>query len=59
MATQVEEIEPVHVHSRAAETFTSPIPPVALKLEDELDSETWQRVAVGPVTFVVAELPQA
>jgi hypothetical protein len=46
-------------HSRATLTFTSPLPPDELKLDDELAIETWQRAAVGPVTLVTAELPHA
>jgi hypothetical protein len=48
-----------HPHSRATVTFTSPLPPDELKLDDELAIATWQRAAVGPVTFVTAELPHA
>jgi hypothetical protein len=46
-----------HAHSRATVTFTSPVPPDDLKLDDGAAIATWHRVAVGPVTFVTAELP--
>jgi hypothetical protein len=46
-----------HAHSRAAVTFTSPVPPDGVKLDGEFAIESWQRLAVGPVTFVTAELP--
>ena len=48
-----------HEHSRATVTFTSPVPPDELKLDDGVPIATWQRVADGPVTLVVAELPHA
>ena len=47
----------VHAHSRATVTFTSPVPPDGLKLDDGPEMATWHREAVGPVTLVTAELP--
>ena len=46
------------LHSRATDTFTSPVPPAELKLGTVLVTDAWQRVAVGPVTVVTALLPQ-
>lgn len=46
------------LHSRATDTFTSPVPPDELKLGTVLLTDAWHRVAVGPVVFVTALLPQ-
>jgi hypothetical protein len=59
IATHGDWLLAVHPHSRATAIFTSPVPPPGPKLGDEFVIEGWQRVAVGPVTFVVAELPHA
>lgn len=48
-----------HEHSRATLIVTVPVPPVTPKLDDELLTVVWHREAVGPVTFVTAELPHA
>ena len=45
-----------HVQSRAAETVTAPLPPVAVNDDGVLDAVTWHLAsAVGPVTEVCAE----
>jgi hypothetical protein len=59
ISIQFAEDEAVHAHSRATDTVTCPVPPVGAKLDDELEMVAWQRADVGPVTDVVAELPQA
>src|SRR5580765_1008805 len=46
-----------HAHSRATPIVTVPVPPLTPKLDDELLTVVWHREAVGPVTFVTAELP--
>jgi hypothetical protein len=53
------DAEDAHVHSRAAETVTLPVPPDGEKLDELFAMVNWQREAVGPVTLVVAELPHA
>src|SRR6187402_1062983 len=46
-------------HSRSTLTFTWPVPPAGPNAAVGLVSDAWQRAAVGPVTLVFAELPQA
>ena len=58
IAIQLASLDAVHEHSRATVTDTVPEPPDGEKLAVEFAMDTWQRVAVGPVTFVTAELPQ-
>jgi endonuclease/exonuclease/phosphatase family metal-dependent hydrolase len=48
-----------HEHSRATPTVSVPVPPAVPKLGEELVTVIWQRDAVGPETFVTAELPHA
>lgn len=56
-STQAAWLLAVHVHSRDTPTDTVPVPPEAVKLDDGVPTEIWQRVAVGPVTVVFADNP--
>jgi len=49
----------VQLHSRATDTVICPVPPDELNVGTLLVIVGWQRVAVGPVTFVTALLPHA
>ena len=48
-----------HAHSRSDVTVSVPVPPAEGSSEVLLEMETWHFDGVGPVTFVVAEEPQA
>ena len=59
ISTHEADAVAVQLHSRATDTLTSPVPPDELNVGTELVTDAWHRVAVGPVTFVTALLPQA
>lgn len=48
-----------HEHSRSEVTVSVPLPPDAGSSGALLVTATWHLVAVGPVTFVLVEEPQA